>query len=426
MRVLVLHSGVAWLVAALRRDGHEVVELVPTGLVAQQQHNHPGAEIHGIDQWTDPVALCRIGSAINRVEAVATSSEECVFAAAVLREHYLVPGMSLEDAAACTDKDVAKRRLSAAGIRVARHRVVNRAPQVSLAVTVGRLGWPVVVKPRRSAATIHTAKITGPEHLAHLIAEGFFDTEAADPSGRMRAAGYTRPLHSLRDGFMVEEFVTGKEFFVDLHRHAGETLLACPGVYAEPLLASLGNHSWAALLPAASTDAIELTALAVQVADALGITSGPMHMEAFRTHDGWVVGEAAARPGGGGIRQICELQHGVDLTRSVAASVVGQRPDLVPSSRYPVATAMVLVPPDGVVTSVASTETVMAQRGMIAVDLRLRVGEPVPRPTGTLSPAGTLYFASSRLEDVADDAARIVAAVDLHVETSCEPAGTVA
>src|SRR5882724_3447332 len=77
-------------------------------------------ELVPVPSLHDFAALRRIAAAVEGgVDAVATTNECALPAAAFLRAHLGLPGMDLDTAVGFTDKHVMKRRLVAAGVPVA-------------------------------------------------------------------------------------------------------------------------------------------------------------------------------------------------------------------------------------------------------------------------------------------------------------------
>jgi biotin carboxylase len=413
MRLLELHTGVDWLGQALQQEGHEVLQLVPRELVTQRRAQAASATVHGIDHWADRSELEALSALMPTLDGVVTIDEGAMNAAAYLRELRHLPGLSVQDADACTSKDAGKRRLRQHGITVTEHRVADRIEE--LADKAAEIGYPVVVKPDRGAGATRTFRIDSAAQLAQMIARRVFHRPTPDPTGRFRAAGFD---HSLSEAgrIVIEAYVEGDEFWCDLLRHGGRTLLAAPGRYNTPLLQSLNRHQWDTLLPLDDPDAHDIIERAEVTADALAISTGTVHVEMFRSASGWVVGEAAARPGGGGIRPLYALQHDADIELAVAKLSIGERPDLAPNPHYPVLTNLVIAAPPGTVTTVATARELCEVTGVVDAHVNLRVGEPTPGAYGSLSGAGRVTIASRRLEHVDADVGRVLRALRLRIE----------
>ncbi|WP_042366801.1 ATP-binding protein [Streptacidiphilus neutrinimicus] len=422
MHVLVACSGNATLETALLDAGHRVTLLVPADTVEQRRADTPRADgVFGISRWHDPIEATRLLPLLPAdLDRVATIDEQAVARpCAVIRERLGLPGLTVADALAHTDKDVAKRRLSRAGIRVARHLPVRSGAQVAKAGE--ELGWPVVVKPARGAGATNTFVVEDKAHLDRLIRQGVFDRRVPDSTGRFGAGEFLLSLNERPGGFLVEEFIRAKEeWFVDLYLHEGELLGAFPGRYSAPLLGVLGRHQWDAVVPASHRDAREVVKLALQASRALGSGTGVVHCEILRTPDRepkrqWVFGEAAHRPGGGGIATLYCRQHGLDLPPILAALAVGERPDIRLDAAPPTLANLVIAAPPGTVRRVATADELLRLDGVLDAQVNLTPGQRTPGNFGTMSLAGAVTLRAESLDDVARRCEALVDALGLEV-----------
>lgn len=425
MHVLVASSGNPLLEETLLELGHTVSLLVPSPTVPDRRRDTPGASaVVGIDSWTDAAALARVVKDLPcGIQRIATIDEQAIVLSARLRERLGVPGLPVKAALLHTDKDLAKTELEFAGIPVARHRLVRRAEQVPLAAA--DFGWPVVVKPPRGAGTISTFVVRDEAHLRQLIAAGAFDRRPADSTGRFDAGELLLSLHEL-PAFLVEEYVPAvREYAVDLCLFEDELLAAFPALYSAPLITALDRHQWDTALPPVGKDARKAIALALQGARVLGSGTGVVHCEVLRTADDrWFFGEAGHRPGGGGLWQMYARQHGLDLRTAIAQLAIGQRPHLEPRTSPPILTTLnVAAPAGGIVRSLARPEQLAALPGVLSVDLHLEAGQPTPGGFGSLSLAGSILYTSERLDQVDANAAALIDALDLQVDTANLPVG---
>ena len=424
MHVLVASSGNQLLENALSAAGHQVTVLVPSSTVDQRRQQNPDQLVVGITSWTDLDELAQIGRTLpDDISYIATVDEQAIVVCAYLREWLDLPGLGVQAAKAHTDKHVAKTALEAAGIPVAGHRVVRNGSEVALAAQA--LGWPVVVKPARGAGTVSTFVVRSAEHLDELIAKGAFDTRVDDVTGRFGAGEMLLSLNEL-GGFVVEEYLPVKEeFCVDLYLFEGEVLAAYPVKYSAPLLEALGEHEYDTALPGGDPDAAKVIELAVSATAVLGTHTGVAHCEVLRTADGWYFGEAGHRVGGGGVWQLYERQHRIDVPAALAALAVGQRPKLHTLEDPPILTTLVISAPPGIVTSVTPAEELRTIPWVAEVNLNLVPGQPTPGAFGSMSLAGSIVYSSPSLDMVECDAVALIEALALEVSEPTSAQGNV-
>jgi len=434
--VLVLSSGNTVLEDAYLAAGYTVTVIVPDYSLRRRQEACPAMTFHAIHHWSDGEELrCLEAELSATVDTVATIDEQCIVPAAWIRQRRRLPGMSVADALAHTDKWQMKRRLAKAGIRVADVRLVHHASEVEgAAAEMG--GFPVVVKPRSGAGTINTKRIESGPDLQALIVAGFFDTTAEDPHGRFAAGDILTSLNGSAHGFLVEKYIpVAKEFYIDVYRLGNEVLLTCPGSYYKPVLEGLeseaATHRFWTLLPLGDRRARHAADLAVRATHALGSGTGVTHCEVLlEVHeDGretWWFGEAAARPGGG-IYPAYEHMYGFDAIAAIASLAAGERPALDQlEPRYRALTTIGLISPEGDVTSFTPADELCQRPAVVEASLRLTIGSPAPAPLGSVPTAGMIIFEPSELGDAELDAevAALVESVAIRTTRSLpSPAG---
>jgi biotin carboxylase len=104
------------------------------------------------------------GVTIDRVECL---WEPGMMVAARLREALGVPGMSVEQTRLFRDKDLMKRALADAGVRVPKHRRASTVDEMRSAAEA--LGYPLIVKPVAGAGSADTHRIDDAAELTRVI-----------------------------------------------------------------------------------------------------------------------------------------------------------------------------------------------------------------------------------------------------------------
>jgi biotin carboxylase len=179
-------------------------------------------------------------------------------------------------------------------------------------------------------------------------------------------------------GFLVEELVEGQEvtvngFSVDGRFHAltvTDRHLAGPPAFGVALA-----HSW----PSARTSAEIAQAIdaARRAATALGIADGPTYTQVIVSEEGAVVGELAARLGGGHDAELCRAALRVDLNQLAISAALGEevrRHELAPQARVGGACVRFLVAPPGELRSVEGLEAAFKVEGVRGIRVYRRPG----------------------------------------------------
>lgn len=204
-----------------------------------------------------------------------------------------IPGMSHAVALNFRDKARMKDVLRAAGLPVARHRLV--AHPWDAHAFVAEVGFPIVIKPVSGVGARSTYRLRDQSELESAIQH-----LAPTPERALQA----------------EEFVTGTEHTFETVMIGGEAVWWSGTHYLPSPLAVLENPwmQYTVLLPREESDHRAFHAINVAALVALGLDTGLSHMEWFRCADGrMVIGEVGARPPGVNIMTLMSLAFDVDM-----------------------------------------------------------------------------------------------------------------
>lgn len=278
---------------------------------------------------------------------------------AAARERFGVPGVSVKTASVFRDKGAMKDALRAAGIPVARHRVVTSEREAG--AFLAEVGLPVVAKP--------------------LDGVGARATVRARTIDDLRAALVEMKL-SERSPVLLEELLVGDEYSCEAVTIGGEPRAFSFSKYVPGCLEVLENPwiQWACILPrdVSAPRFAKAQALAVATIKALGLDDGMTHMEWFERPDGSLaVGEIAQRPPGPQLCQMTGLVHDVDIHRAWARCVVDHVLDAPWERRYAAGTVFVRGQGRGRVTSVTGLRELHDAIGEHVVEVKVpTIGAP--------------------------------------------------
>lgn len=240
----------------------------------------------------DLVRGCRgiapmLGGSIDRLVSYL---EELQIPVADARERLGIDGVHSEVARNFRDKDRMKRVLRAAGVSVARSRLLTSAAGVDR--FVGEVGFPIVMKPPAGLGARATFRVRDARELAVAI-------QRLAPS----------PEHP----YQAEEYVDGRESTCETVTIDGRHVWRSGTHYLPGPLEVLENPwmQYCVLLPRDDGDAHfrSFDGTNGRALDALGLRHGISHMEWFLRRDGTpMVNEVGARPPGANIMPI--MTHG--------------------------------------------------------------------------------------------------------------------
>jgi biotin carboxylase len=223
---------------------------------------------------------------------------------AEVRTHFGIAGPSVATAEKFRDKALMKDALRAAGIPVARHKLIHGNADADAAIR--ELGFPMVLKPPAGAGCKATWRVANVEEMKSAL-------HAANPSP-------SNPT-------LAEEFLQGREFSFETITTGGEPRFHSISHYLPTPLEVVENPwiQWCVVLPRDiyGSEYDDIRAVGIKVIQTLGLEDGVTHMEWFRRTDGSLaIGEIAARPPGANIVRMTGLAYDVDLYRGWARAVV--------------------------------------------------------------------------------------------------------
>ncbi len=199
------------------------------------------------------------------------------------RAHFGVPGTGPDVAELFRNKALMKAKLAAAGLPVAKHRLVCSLEDAES--FADETGYPLVLKPPAGMAAKGTYRIDSRAALQQVVT--WMEASSACP-------------------LLAEEFLRGREHSFDTITIGGKVRAGSISQYFPSCLEVLQNPwiQWVCLLPR-ETDGPEYDRareVGRAAVEALGLDDGATHMEWFQRPDGDVaIGEIAQRPPGGNI-----------------------------------------------------------------------------------------------------------------------------
>ena len=373
-RLLVLGAGVGQfgLLEAARSRGHYVVAVDRNPAAPGFVH----ADRRAIVSVEDEHAIDRLAAA-EQVDGVIAPGIDfpVAIAARVAARHNLPHPLTPVVAQAAVSKLRQRERLADAGVPHAAYRICASLAESREAAD--ELGYPCVVKPPDRQGQRGLTMVSRAEEW----------TEALD-AALDAARGPT---------VLVEKLVAGRELTVNAFSVGGafHPLTVTDRAVAEPPAFGVAlAHVWPSELPAdVVEEAIELARAA---ADAIGVAEGPTYTQVLVGEEGMVVGELAARLGGGHDAELCEAALGVDLNGLAIAAAFGDEvpvADLQSGEAAGGACVRFLVAPEGSVEAVEGVERAEESEGVVWVRAYRQPGDEVRELRAGADRAGAVLAA---------------------------------
>jgi carnosine synthase len=233
------------------------------------------------------------------------------------------------------------------------------------------VGFPAVVKPEFGASAMGCVKVDAPEEMPRIYSL-VRSVVTAEYDGIFRTG----------NDLLVEEYLDGVEFDVDLVMHEGRCVFSSVSQNwptAEPSFQETGLHC----PPDHDKKAVaRLVDLCVRTALGFGLTRGVLHIEGKTTSKGPRIVEVNARMGGGRIHQYVKQVWDVDLIEAHLRSSLDLPPNLVPSRkpRCTVINVLVYAPRSGRLAAFPLDVRADREGHVPDIDVDVEPGEVVDGP----------------------------------------------
>jgi formate-dependent phosphoribosylglycinamide formyltransferase (GAR transformylase) len=396
-----LETTARFVEAAARLPGVELglITTEPFERVPSRLRQHAAAHWR-VDDALDPgqiaAAVRGLSAQAGKVERLIGVLEQLQVSLAQVREELGLPGIGVATALRFRDKAHMKTVLAAAGVPCARHRLADSAAAAQS--FVGDVGFPVVVKPPAGAGAKSTFRLDDVEDLRVWL-------DSAPPTPAEPA--------------LMEEFLTGDEGSFDSVTVGGRLVWHSVSHYLPTPLEVLRNPwiQWAVLMPRdiSGPEYATLYATASAALAALDLDSGLTHMEWFRRPDDSIaVSEVAVRPPGGGISEMLNYAHDMDIYTAWARLMVFGDFD-PPERRWSVGAVFPRGQGSGRVHAVHGLDRLQAEIGSLVVEARL----PERGQLSSSSYEGDGYIAVRHPETaiVVDAVRRLVTGIHVELES---------
>ena len=293
---------------AAKRAGHFVTFISSTdfadflnGLDVVSNPEHSDQVIQ-IQSSLDEEELFSVLSQLRRqgqLDAVISVLDFCTHVVARCARRLGVPGTDPAAVALSQDKAACRARIAEHGIRSVPFALVTDL--ASAKECAARIGYPVIAKPKRGAASLLTAKIESPSQMDAYFAS--LQHTLAVPQG---------VIETLSTETLIEGYVVGPLFSVEMAAARGEhramALSWRKRCIDDPSI-ELGTTMPA---PVGTAIASALTEYATAVARCLGLDLGIFHIELIYGPDGPVLVEVNPRIMGGNIPTVFRLATDID------------------------------------------------------------------------------------------------------------------
>ncbi len=239
-----------------------------------------------------------------RVDKVVALEEFDVVVAALVREHFCLPGLSSSDAKVFRDKLSMAVRSQKGGITVPEFVALINPDEIKAFMETVPAPW--IIKPRSDVSAIGIRKVETSEEVWAAIEE----------------LNQRENLRERASYYLLARFIPGEVFHVDSIVNGGRVVFSGVNQYGRPPMqvAHQGGAYISRTVVQGSHDQKTLVEINKKLVKALGLPHGATHAEFIKSDaDGkFYFLEIAARVGGAYISDVLEAASGVNLWREWA------------------------------------------------------------------------------------------------------------
>ncbi|MFP7487742.1 ATP-grasp domain-containing protein [Priestia filamentosa] len=258
------------------------------------------------------------------------------------------------------------------------------------------IGFPVVLKPTNAASSQNVFFIKDKESLHQAMK-------------KIHKFKYTYMDFNVRDEYLIEEYLDGNEFSVELFLLNGKPLLS---VVTEKKTSDLPYFvETMHVLPAPINEDLkeQIIETALKALNAIGLINGPSHVEIKVTSDGPKIIEVNGRPGGDNISSdLLKLSLGVDIFENTVNYYTDSPIDL--SSKYNKGSAIAYLTSEeeGELLEVVGDKEILQHKNLSRLEITCSPGDYIVIPQSSDDRLGYIITVADTSEEARDIAKQLI------------------
>lgn len=301
------------------------------------------------------------------IEGVFTSYENYVLPASQIAQNLNLPGLSIEAANACTDKQIMRELFSRAPQKISPEFIEVKSED-DVRMFAESHTFPLILKPANLAKSL---MVTKNDNLDQLLSNYRKATETI-------AAIYAKYAPTRAPKILLEEFMEGTIHSVDAFVDAE----GIPHVLQQVVDYQTGydigyddNFHYSRIVPSKLPELhiAQIRETASIGCRALGITNSPAHIEVILTAEGPMIVEIGARNGGYRER-MHDVAHGIDITENQLALAFGAKLSLQADKNEPCAVLELFPKTPGYYKELQNETTLSGLRSLVYLAIKQQPG----------------------------------------------------
>lgn len=228
----------------------------------------------------------KMSAYFGKLDAIIPATDYVLATTAKVAERLGLKGMPYQAALKSRNKDLARESYEKYGVAGPRYKKVKSYEEADSAAR--EIGYPFVLKPTNASSSQNVFFIRNSSELNNAMRE-------------IVAFQVTYMDFKVRNEYLIEEYIDGQEFSVEIFLADGEVIFSAvtekvttPLPYFVELVHTLPTS-------VCHEKEDEIANIAIKAVKAIGITSGPSHVEVKLSKEGPKIVEVNGRPGGDNI-----------------------------------------------------------------------------------------------------------------------------
>lgn len=357
--------GLSYLDAAVAR-GYHIIPIVTSGDCPAKYGytgKYNGLIVNDLEDVNSVIKMLEGSKYARCIDAIIPGN--CYFTpmANQIAAHLGLRGEPVEAALRSRLKDLGRKAYDAAGIPNTKYEIIHNLEEALLAAK--GIGYPVILKPTDGGGSEHVTLVNDEAELSAAM-------------GELLSLEKTTFNFKTRQVFLVEEFITGQEFSVELFMVDKEPRFASVTEKISsplPYFVEVG-HVVPTSVYADRVD--ELKAAALRAVLAMGFSNGPFHIELRLSPRGPIIMETNGRIAGGLIASDLMVNaFGINLFDTFIQYLLGNPVDITPTKNRASCIMNLIAKKDGRLLSIEGLDKLGQQENIVSHVIRVKPGDRV-------------------------------------------------
>jgi len=304
------------------------------------------------------------------VDGVMTIYENYVVITAWIAKQLNLPGMPIDAAEACTDKNLMRQRFSTAPAPISPDFKLIKSEQDILDFSSTH-SFPVIVKPTNLVKSLLVTKNSNKEELLDNYRKSL----------DMSNAIYKKHAPNRTPQLLIEEFLEGSTHSVDALVDNDGNPLVLDQIVDYQTGYDVGyddNFHYSRILPSklSPDDQQKLRECAAMGIKALGMKNSPAHVEIIMTKNGPRLIEIGARSGGYRER-MHSIANGIDLIGASISLAIGEKPSIKATRNDSIAVLELFPKSNGIFKELKHEKELRKLRSLYYVSIKALPGDSI-------------------------------------------------